>query len=124
MGAFISIGDVGIWATNYERNAFLDWFAEFRCSPGDDRWQWCKSEAQRWTGRCIELTEFLQADEAFQVSDAEVSLVKARYGTDVAQLIKHIEEIRQGKWEHRVDSREAVDWRDTSKDPECSNEKK
>ena len=27
---------------------FLDWFAETRCSPGDGRWEYCKSGAQRW----------------------------------------------------------------------------
>jgi len=110
MGAFIGVGDVGIWASNGERNAFLDWFARFRCSPGDARWQWCKSEAQRWTGRCLDLSEFLGNDEDFHVTDAELSFV-AQTDPTLAQLLKHIEEIRRGEWKHRGDSKEAVWWR-------------
>ncbi len=66
MSAFIGRGDIGIWASNRERDAVLDWFAEYRCSIGDRRWQWCKDGSQRWPGRCIDLTEALQNDEMFK----------------------------------------------------------
>jgi hypothetical protein len=112
MGAFIGISDVGIWASNSQRDTFLDWFAEFRCSSGDGRWQWCQSAAQRWLGRCIDLSESLQAGETFQISEAEDSFVEERYGPDVARLLKPIEKIHRGEWEHKVNRREAVEWRD------------
>lgn len=111
MGAFIGKGEIGIWASNDERDAFLDWFAENRCSPSDERWRWCKSEAQRWAGRCIDLDEFLQAPDFFQVDDLELQQASARYGPDVSKLLKHIAEICRGEWQHRVDSKEAIPWR-------------
>ena len=112
MGAFIGIGESGVWTSNRERDAFLDWFAEFRCQAGDERWHWCKSEAQRWTGRCLDLSEFLQADQTLRISDAEDSIVRERYGQNVARLLKNIEKIRQGQWSATIDSKEATDWRD------------
>jgi hypothetical protein len=41
MGAFIGYGDIGVWASNSERDAFLDWFAKNRCAFGDARWEYC-----------------------------------------------------------------------------------
>src|SRR6266699_6799753 len=71
MGAFIGYGDTGVWANNRERDAFLDWNAAHRCQPHDERWEYCKSEAQRWTGRCIQLDELIPRVELFEVSDTE-----------------------------------------------------
>jgi hypothetical protein len=45
MGAFIGYDEVGVWATNAERDAFLDWFAENRCVRNDSHWEYCKSIA-------------------------------------------------------------------------------
>ena len=30
MGAFLGLGKTGVWASNRERDALLDWFAEHR----------------------------------------------------------------------------------------------
>src|SRR5712672_1018716 len=59
MGAFLGYNDVGVWASNRERDAFLDWFAEHRCANGDARWQFCKSEGNRWMGCGVELSELI-----------------------------------------------------------------
>ena len=50
MEAFIGYGKTGVWATNSERDRFLDWYAAHRCQPHDERWEYCKSEAQRTMG--------------------------------------------------------------------------
>ena len=113
MGAFISDGEVGVWASNRERDGMLDWFADHRCSAGDQRWQWCKSVAQRFPGRCIDLSEFLQAGELFHVTEIEESQAAEVYGASVAQLLTYIALIHSGKWVHKADSVEAVEWRKT-----------
>jgi len=111
MGAFIGYGDIGVWANNRERDAFLDWFAAHRCNSHDERWEYCKSETQRWTGRCIELDEALiPRGELFEVSDAERSAAAVEFWPHVAQLLGIISEITRGKWRHVVDSTEAVEW--------------
>ena len=110
MGAFIGTGNIGIWASNGERNDFLDWFADNRCSPGDARWQWCKDAAQRWSGRCIDLSEFLRPGGAFHVSEAEL-LAAQQYGDCLPKLLMHLQEISRGEWHYTVTSSEAVRWR-------------
>lgn len=111
MGAFIGYGDVGVWANNRERDAFLDWFAENRCSPGDSRWEYCKSDAQRWTGRCIDLDELLPRGQLLGLTLDEYSQAALTYWPHVAQLLGIIGTISRGDWQIRVDSRAAVDWR-------------
>ena len=112
MGAFIGYGDTGVWANNRERDAFLDWFAAHRCEPHDERWEYCKSEAQRWTGRCIELAELIPRGELFEVSDVERAAAASESGPHVGQLLGIIRQITRGEWQHSVSSREAVDWRE------------
>jgi hypothetical protein len=63
MGAFIGFGEIGVWANNRERDAFLDWFAEHRCCAGDSRWQYCKSDGSRWTGCGVELSVLIANGE-------------------------------------------------------------
>lgn len=111
MGAFIGYGDVGVWASNRERDAFLDWFADNRCSPGDSRWKYCKSEAQRWTGRCIDLEDLLPRGQFLGLIPDEHAQAAVAYWPHVAQLLGIIELITRGEWQFRVDSRAAVDWR-------------
>lgn len=111
MGAFIGYGQVGVWANNRERDAFLDWFAENRCVAGDSRWEYCKSESQRWTGRCIDLVDLLPPSEPFELTDDEYSQAAVDYWPHVAQLLGIIQTISRGEWLIRVDSRDAVDWR-------------
>ena len=112
MGAFIGYEDTGVWASNRERDAFLDWFAAHRCQPGDERWVYCKSEAQRWTGRCIELGELIPRGEVLDISDAERIDAITELGPHTARLLGILSEITYGKWHHSVGSKEAVDWRD------------
>ena len=71
MGAFIGYGEIGVWVSNRERDAFLDWFAAHRCAPHDARWDYCRSEAQRWSGCCLELGDLIPRGEVFVVSDTE-----------------------------------------------------
>ena len=111
MGAFIGNDDTGVWASNRERDAFLDWYAAHRCQPHDARWEYCKSEAQRWTGRCICLDEFIPRGEVFEVSDAERAAAATEFWPDVARLLGIVSQITRGEWHHSVSSKEAVDWR-------------
>jgi hypothetical protein len=112
MGAFIGYGDTGVWASNPERDAFLDWYAANRCRAHDVRWEYCKSEAQRWSGRCIELDELIPKGELFEVSDVERAAAAAEFWPHVAQLLDIISQITRGEWQHLGSSREAVNWRD------------
>jgi hypothetical protein len=111
MGAFIGYGDVGVWANNGERNAFLDWFAEHRCTPGDTRWEYCKSGAQRWTGCCIDLEDIIPPGQALGLTEAEYDRAAAEFWPHVAQLLGIIESITRGEWQIRVNSRASIDWR-------------
>jgi len=114
MGAFIGYGDVGVWANNHERNAFLDWFAAHRCKEGDERWQFCMSPGNRWMGCGIELAEIIPCGEPFEVTGDEQDACADEHWPHVSQLIGIISKITLGKWTHLVSSREAVEWRDQS----------
>jgi hypothetical protein len=114
MGAFLGYGDVGVWASNRERDAFLDWYAENRCAPHDPKWEYCKSEAQRWMGRCIDLDELIPRGDIFEVTDAERAGAVAQFGPTIAQLLGIIGQITRGEWRHLVSSKEAVNWREAS----------
>jgi hypothetical protein len=111
MGAFIGYGHVGVWANNRERDAFLDWFADNRCVPGDPRWEYCKSEAQRWIGTGIDLKDLIPKGEHLALSGEEYSQAAASYWPQVAQLLGIIDSITRGEWQIRVDSKAANDWR-------------
>ncbi len=108
MGAFIGKSDVGVWASNGQRNELLDWIAENRCSRGDERWQWCKNAAQRWSGRGLDLSELMEAGEGFHVSDSELLAAADKYSPSLAKLLKRVEQISRGEWLHTVDSAEAL----------------
>ena len=111
MGAFLGYGDRGVWANNRERDAFLDWFADHRCQPGDAAWQFCKSEGNRWTGCGIELSELLPANVAFGVTEAECEAASQEYWNAIGELLRIVAEISEGQWQHLVDSNEAAEWR-------------
>jgi hypothetical protein len=113
VGAFIGYGHVGVWASNRERDAFLDWFADNRCSPGDERWTYCKSEAHRWTGCGIDLGDLLPRGESLRFTADEYARSAVDYWPDVAALLGIIETITRGEWQIRSDSRAAVYWRRT-----------
>jgi hypothetical protein len=111
MGAFIGYDKVGVWANNRERDAFLDWYAAHRCEPHDVRWEYCKSEAQRWTGCWIQLDELIPRGEIFVVSEIERANAAVEFWPLVAKLLGIISEITRGEWRHLVSSKEAVGWR-------------
>ena len=111
MGAFIGNGQVGVWASNRERDAFLDWFADHRCGAGDSRSEFCRSEANRWTGCGINLRELIPDHEIFSITSEEYDDAAAAYWPHVAQLLGIIESISRGEWKIRVDNKAAVDWR-------------
>ncbi len=111
MGAFIGYGHIGVWASNRERDAFLDWFAEHRCAPRDSRWEYCKSGAQRWTGRCIELEDLIPVGQPLGLTGEEYSRAAVEFWPHIAQLLGIIESITRGEWQIRVNSRAAINWR-------------
>jgi hypothetical protein len=111
MGAFLGYDLVGVWASNRERNAFLDWFAAHRCSVGDAAWNFCKSEGNRWTGCCIQLDELIPRGKLFEVSAAEQAEAATEFWLEVGMLLKIVSQITHGEWTHSVSSKEAVDWR-------------
>ena len=111
MGAFIGYGDVRVWANNGERNAFLDWFAEHRCTLGDARWEYCKSGEQRWTGRCIDLEDLIPSSQPLGLTEEEYGRAVTKFWPHVARLLCIVESITRGEWQIRVDSRASIDWR-------------
>ncbi|HEV2293702.1 MAG TPA: hypothetical protein VGR35_07590 [Tepidisphaeraceae bacterium] len=100
-----------MWASNRERDAFLDWFADHRCAPGDERWEFCKSEGNRWPGSGINLSELIPRGERFEVTAAEQAAAGKTYWPEVAQLLGIVSQISCGEWKHLVSSKEAVHWR-------------
>src|SRR5262245_45669817 len=112
MGAFLGFGDLGVWASNRERDVFLDWFAEHRCSRGDTRWEYCMDGAQRWMGRCIDLVELLPPGEILGLTDNEYRQAAVEFWPDVAKLLRIIDAITRKEWSIRVDSVEATSWRE------------
>ena len=111
MGAFIGYNEIGVWASNSERDAFLDWFADHRCLPGDARWRYCLSEENRWMGCCIELEDLLPKGQRLELTPEEYSCAVVAFWPHFAQLLGIIETITRGEWRIAVDSRAAVNWR-------------
>lgn len=111
MGAFIGYADVGVWANNAERNAFLDWFAENRCVTGDSLWEYCKFEGHRWNGYCIDLEDLVPKGVHLSLTDEEYSNAAKTFWPHVAQLLGIINSITTGEWQIRVDSKASVNWR-------------
>lgn len=109
MGAFIGYDEVGVWASNAERNAFLDWFVANRCLPGDPRLDFC--EGNRWAGCCIDLNELLPEGEPLQLTEDEYSRAKDTYWPHLAQLLSIIDSLTRGEWRIRGDSKAAISWR-------------
>jgi hypothetical protein len=111
MGAFIGYGEIGVWASNSERNAFLDWFAANRCPPGDPRRDFCEGEGNRWSGCCIDLSELLPEGEPLQLTEEEYSQAKDAYWPNLAQLLSIIDSITRREWRIEIDSKAAISWR-------------
>lgn len=111
MGVFLGYGDTGVWASNRERNAFLDWYAYHRCDPDDKHWKYCKSEGNRWTGCCLDFNELTPKENIFEVTDKEIEIASKEYWPDLALLLNIVSQITKGVWQHRVGSKEAEGWR-------------
>ncbi len=111
MGAFIGYGDRGVWANNRERDAFLDWFASHRCSLHDARWEYCKSPAQRYTGRCLNLEDLIETGQRLGLTREEYLDAEREYWPHLAQLLSIIEAITTGDWKLEVDNPETMKWR-------------
>ncbi len=114
MGAFIGYDEIGVWAKNRERDAFLDWYAAHRCQPHDARWEYCKSRAQRWSGCCLELKDLIPQGELLVLSDEERATAAAEFSPELAQLLGIISDITRGEWRHGISSEQAVHWRNVS----------
>lgn len=111
MGAFIGYGNRGVWASNAERDVFLDWYASHRCRWDDARWRYCKHHSRRWPGNGIELNELIPRGERFTVSEFELQQVAQKYASSVTKLLQIISDITHAKWKHSANSLEAVHWR-------------
>jgi hypothetical protein len=111
MGGFIGYGERGVWASNGERNTFLDWFAEHRCAPGDPHWEYCKSGAQRWSGACVELANLIPEGTVFEVSSEEYDRAAIEKWPDFARLLGIIESITRGEWSLEANDRASNRWR-------------
>jgi hypothetical protein len=112
MGAFIGYGDTGVSANNRERDAFLDWYGEYRCKPHDQRWDYCKSEAHRWSGCSLQLGELIPQGEEFVLSETEYGEAAREFWPHVAQLLNIISMITRGEWPHLIGSEASRKWRD------------
>jgi hypothetical protein len=110
--AFIGSGEIGVWVSNGERDAFLDWFAAHRCALHDARWEYCMSEAHRWSGCCLELRYLIPCGEVFVISETEYAEAGAEFWPHVAQLLCVISRITRGEWQHLNGSGETHVWRD------------
>jgi hypothetical protein len=115
MSAFFGYDDVGVWVSNGERDRFLDWFAEHRCTPGDPRWEFSRSEGHRWPGCGINLNELIPRGEVFEVTPSERAAAAAELCPDFAVLLDIVSAITRGEWTHSVSSTEAVHWRPEAK---------
>ena len=112
MGAFIGYDEIGVWVSNRERDAFLDWFAAHRCAPHDARWEYCVSEAHRWPGCCLELGDLIPRGEVFAISEEEYAAAGTEFWPHVAQLLWIISQITRGEWQHSSGDKEIDAWRD------------
>lgn len=116
MGAFIGYGDVGVWASNWERDTFLDWFAAHRCTEGDPRWAYCQSAAHRWSGCGVELEDLIPKGEVLAITDDEFRRASKEHWPDFARLLGIIESITRGQWRLRVNMKAANEWRRDHRD--------
>lgn len=110
MGVFIGYGDVGVWASNRERDAFLDWFADNRYALDDPRRHYCQSEAQQWMGYCIDLEDLIPRGEHLGLTGEEYSAAAVNFRPDVAQLLGIIDSITRGEWLIRIDMEASCKW--------------
>jgi hypothetical protein len=111
MSSFIGYGEIGVWTQSGIRDEFLDWFAEHRCQPHDKRWEFCMSEANRWSGCGIDLGSIIPKGEAFYLSEEEFAAAK-EFSPYLAMLLRVIYRITKGEWPYTVGSKEAVEWGD------------
>jgi hypothetical protein len=113
MGAFIGTNEIGIWVSNGMRDDFLDWFAEHRCVEHDPRWDFCKSEGNRWPGANVELSDLLPSGHAtaLNLTTNEIEQAKAEYPWRLDQLLIVVDQILRGEWLHHAGSDEAMNWK-------------
>jgi hypothetical protein len=115
MGAFIersSKGDrIGIWVSNGDRDAFLDWFAEHRCQPHDAEWNFCMSPGNRWSGCGLDLDKLLLSDQQpLELAEAELRDLSPDYQARFARMLQVLAQICTGEWKHHLGSEEAHSW--------------
>jgi len=101
---------VGVWMSNGLRDCFLDWYADNRCVPGDERWEFCKSDGHRWPGCCIALEDVIPDREILEVSDEELEAAEKEVTQWFRQVLRIIADITTGAWTHAGSSWEAVAW--------------
>jgi hypothetical protein len=111
MEAFVGYGDIGVWASDSERDAFLDWFMKHRCEPRDSRWEFCWSESNRQAGIRIELNNLVPRGEVLEVSARDRFSVSQKYSPEFVLLLDIIAAITRGEWTHLISSTEAIVWR-------------
>lgn len=109
MDAFIHRGKVGFWTSNAERDAFLDWFAEARCSPEDPRRAFCHHPGNRWMGCGLDLVELLPEGVPLRPTAAELEAARV-LDARLVPTLKMVEAVTSGSWRHGAESEEAVWW--------------
>jgi len=114
MSSFICYGDIGVWATNSERDAFLDWFAQNRCTLGDKRLEFCTSEGYRWPGCGVELDNLIPRGQILEINTSELAAAE-QLGPNFAELLRIIAAITRGDWLHQLGSHETEWWRPSFK---------
>ena len=114
MGAFIkrrSKGDrIGIWVSNGDRNAFLDWFAEHRCQPDDAEWNFCMCPGNRWSGCGLDLDELLPDQQTLEFTEEELRNSLTHSRSRFARMLHIFAQISKGEWKYSLGSEEAVTW--------------
>lgn len=109
MSGFIGKDKIGIWVWNHDRNLFLDWLAEHRA--GDDtRWrEELLSEAHRWMGCCLDLTDLMPEGAWSPPTESELAAA-ASVNERLPAILRLVAATLDGSWVHDVGSREAINW--------------
>ena len=114
MGAFVGKGASGerpgIWVTNGERDALIDWFIANRSQPQDEQWKLIHEGTKDCTGLGLDLDELPSDWLPLTISEAETNAAVASSGQRFATLLGIIAQISNDEWKYSIRSEEAVSW--------------
>ena len=114
MSAFIGKGSPGerpgIWVTNGERDALIDWFIANRCQPQDEPWKLSHEWLKDSSGLGLNLDELPSSWLPLIFSEAETSDAAGTLGQRFATLLRIVAQITRGEWTYTIKSDEAISW--------------